>query len=223
MHSGEVTSPRSATVREAVAIVVAALAVLLVVLFASRSTTAVAPTSSAEASAPAVVVAVDAVDPEAAVSAWRSASAAQLPGRVLVLPTSANPTCVQRFAESGTAAERAVKEVATCVAADPTARDAARELTVNLAAQEAQKAGTGLVLIGDGWTSSLPLGVTDAANTEQVGVAILAARVDQRLPDMSGLSVTVVAAPPTTANKAVWEAYFVASGAKGLEWINREA
>lgn len=131
--------------------------------------------------------------------------------------------CVQRFADSGTAAERAVKEVATCVATDPVARDAARELTLDLAAQEAQESGAGLVLIGDGWSTSLPLGVTDANDPQQVGVAILAARVDQRLPDLTGLTVTILASPPTAANKAVWDAYFLATGARSAEWIKRQA
>jgi hypothetical protein len=218
-----VTSPRPAVVREAIAIILAALAVVVVAVFASRSTTAVAPTAAVDSTAPSVVIAVDAIDPRAAVSAWRAAPAAHLPGRVLVLPTSVNPSCVQRTAESGAATERAVEEVATCVAADPAARDAARELTLNLAAQEAQRAGTGLVLVGDGWTKSLPLSVADPANPQQVGVAILAARVDQRLPNLTGLKVTVVAAPPSAVDKAVWDAYFLATEVDKAEWINREA
>jgi len=206
--------------RKNLAVAVLFAAMLVVAVFAgSRTvpTTSVASTVSAK-SVPSAVVAVDSVNPTATADAWKRTPAAALPGEVLVIPTSGDPACPERLASSGNRTSEVLVEAVAC-SADPAARDAARLATLQKAADQARASQASLVLIGEDWTKGLPLQVTDPGNQQQVGAAILQAAADGTLPNLRGLSVSVIAPVPAATDKAVWDAYFTAAGARRVEWL----
>ena len=175
--------------------------------------------ASAAVSAPSLVVAVDSADPQAVAAAWRSVPAAALPGQVLVIPASTDPACPERIADSGTRADAVLVEAAAC-SADPNARATARSATLQRAAAQARDSRTSLVLLGEGWTQSLPLPVTDPADATQIGNAVLIMAGAGQLPNLRGLTVTVAApVPASAAERSVWDAYFTAAGARRVEWV----
>lgn len=144
--------------------------------------------------------------------------AASLPGQVVVIPASTDPACPERIADSGTRAVQVVTEVAAC-SADPATRTAARAATLRQAATQARSSRTSLVLLGEGWTQSLPLPVANPADQKQIGEAVLAVAGAGQLPNLRGLTVVIAAPAPAATDKAVWDAYFTAAGARKVEWV----
>lgn len=206
--------------RKNLAVAVLFAAMLVLAVFAGSRTVPATSVSSATTanSAPSAVVAVDSGDPTATAEAWKRTPAAALPGEVLVIPNSTDPACPERIADSGTRAALVLTEATVC-SADPATRDAARLGTLHKAAEQARASRASLVLIGDGWTQAPPLAVADPANQQQVGAAVLQAAVDGSLPNLRDLSVSVVAPAPSANEKAVWDAYFTAAGARRVEWL----
>lgn len=202
-----------------VAVVVAAV-IAISLLVGGRAMPASQATSAtvSAANAPSLVVAVDSADPQAVAAAWRSVPASALPGQVLVIPATTDPACPERIADSGTRADAVLTEAVAC-SADPTARAAARSATLQRSAAAARDSRTSLVLLGEGWTQSLPLPVADPADQQQIGAAVLSVAGAGQLPNLRGLSVTVAAPVPVASDKAVWDAYFTASGARRVEWV----
>lgn len=219
-----VTSPSRLSRKDAIVAVLVAAVMALTIIASGRdfstaglSTTGLSTTSAATA-APSLVVAVDSADPAAVAAAWQAVPAASLPGQVLVLPASTNPACPQRIADSGSRAAEVLAEVTAC-SADPAGRAAARSATLREAASQARAARTSLVLLGEGWTQSLPLPVADPTQQKQIGDAVLAVAGAGQLPNLRGLTVVIAAPVPQTSEKAVWDAYFTAAGARKVEWV----
>ena len=202
-----------------VAVLVAAI-IAVSLLFGGRAmpTSQAVSATAAAAPAPSLVVAVDSADPQAVAAAWRSVPAAALPGQVLVIPASTDAACPERIADSGSRAGEVLAEAVAC-SADPTARAAARSATLQRAAAQARESRTSLVLLGEGWTQSLPLPVADPTDQKQIGAAVLAVAGAGQMPNLRGLTVTVAAPVPAAAEKAVWDAYFTAAGARRVEWV----
>lgn len=217
-----VTSPSRLSRKDAIVAVLVAAVMALTIIASGRDLPAsgvatTAATSSATA-APSLVVAVDSADPAAVAAAWRAVPAASLPGQVLVMPASTDPACPQRIADSGSRAAEVLTEVTAC-SADPAARAAARSATLREAASQARAARTSLVLLGEGWTQSLPLPVADPTQQKQIGDAVLAVASAGQLPNLRGLTVVIAAPVPPASEKAVWDAYFTAAGARKVEWV----
>ena len=213
------TSPSQLSRKDALVAVLVAAVIAISLLVGGRAMPATQATSAnAAAAAPSLVVAVDSADPQAVAAAWRAVPAAALPGQVLVIPASADPACPERIADSGTRAGDVIAEAVAC-SADSSSRAAARAATLQRAAEQARDSRTALVLLGDGWTQSLPLPVADPADKQQIGAAVLGAAGAGQLPDLRGLTVTVAAPAPAAAEKGVWDAYFTAAGARRVEWV----
>lgn len=218
-----VTSPSRLSRKDAVVALLVAAVMALTLLAGSRELpasgiTANSTTTAAAPGAPSLVVAVDSADPAAVADSWRSVPAASLPGQVLVIPASTDPACPQRIADSGTRAALVVTEVATC-SVDTGARAAARSATLREAAEQARASRTSLVLLGEGWTQSLPLPVANPADQRSIGAAVLAVAGAGQLPNLRGLTVVIAAPVPPEPAKSVWDAYFTASGARKVEWV----
>ena len=216
----DVTSPSRFSPKDAIVAVLVAGVMALTIFAGSgeRPTPGVATTSAVTAEAPSLVVAVDSADPTAVAQAWRSVPAAALPGQVLVLPASTDPACPQRIADSGSRAAQVLTEATAC-SVDPATRATARSATLREAAHQARTSRTSLVLLGEGWTQSLPLPVADPSDPAQIGEVVLAVAGAGQLPNMRGLTVVIAALLPTETDKPVWDAYFTAAGARKVEWV----
>lgn len=218
-----VTSPSRLSRKDAiVAALVAAVMALTIIAsgreFPATGVTKTSATTASAAEAPSLVVAVDSADPAAVAAAWRAVPAASLPGQVLVIPASNDPTCPQRIADSGMRAAEVLTEVTAC-SVDPAARASARSATLREAAAQARASRTSLVLLGEGWTQSVPLPVNDPTQAKQIGDAVLAVAAAGQLPNLRGLTVVIAAPVPPPTEKAVWDAYFTAAGARKVEWV----
>lgn len=175
-------------------------------------------TVTTAATGPDTAVSVNSSSIAGAAAAWNATSLRTLPGDILVLPPSSSPACPDLTVDAARAA-RSIEETVSCAAGD-TARVTSSSTSLREAADAVRGHDGSMVLLGDGWTIKppVPIEVSQQGNPAAVARAVKDAQLAGAVVDLQGIKVVVAGPQPTPVVKRIWDAYFSAAGAAGVEW-----
>lgn len=215
-HPRGVTSFAGKISKEAAALVAAACLVAGSLVLAQQD--GASRTIIGRSTGPDTAVAVNSSSVDGAAAAWNATSLRTLPGEILVLPPSSSPGCPDLTVDASRASG-AIAETVVCAAGD-TARVTASATSLREAADAVRGGSGAMVLLGDGWTVKppVPIDPSQMGNPGAVARALKDAQLAGAVVDLSGIRVVVAGPQPTTVVKRIWDAYFSAAGAAGVEW-----